>query len=305
MSKLNFILLFLILIQNTLSQSNSTDTGEIIYGYLKDFYAGMSDDEENSKCLKVITDKKAYLIENLKPIIESIGDANMLFKNLLTFGVNILTMHGFAKNCKILNVIIFYNKLTIKEEILNFSINETEKSTNTKKTDETPETNEPKHSSEDNKNTNNNQFEKNKNPREANEQQNLSGNNSQQRQSPEEIEENLHKKKEKLFVDMINKKKKLLELDNNISNINKNRMEKKSKIIELEKELNLQELELENQKIQKEKEENDLKNISEEIKEIKSELNFISLKKSILMELSINKNENLLGKKRNDNNEDE
>ena len=119
MSKLNFILLFLILIQNTLSQSNSTDTGEIIYGYLKDFYAGMSDDEENSKCLKVITDKKAYLIENLKPIIESIGDANMLFKNLLTFGVNILTMHGFAKNCKILNVIIFYNKLTIKEEILN------------------------------------------------------------------------------------------------------------------------------------------------------------------------------------------
>ena len=196
-------------------------------------------------------------------------------------------------------------ELKIKEEILNFSINETEKSTNIKKTDETPETNEPKHSSEDNKNTNNNQFEKNKNPREANEQQNLSGNNSQQRQSPEETEENLRKKKEKLYNDMINKKKKLSELDNNISNINKNRMEKKSKIIELEKELNLQELELENQKIQKEKEENDLKNISEEMKEIKFELNFISLKKSILMELSINKNENLLGKKRNDNNEDE
>ena len=119
MSKLNFILLFLILIQNTLSISNSTDSGEIVYEYLKDFYAGMSDDEDKSKCLKVITDKKDYLIENIRPIIESIGDGNLLFKRLLTFGVNILTIHGFAKNCKILNVIIFYNKLTIKSEILN------------------------------------------------------------------------------------------------------------------------------------------------------------------------------------------
>ena len=79
----------------------------------------MSDDESKSKCLKVITNKKPYLIENLKPIIESIGDTSMLLKKLMDNGVNILTIHGIAKNCKILNVITFYNKLTIKEEITN------------------------------------------------------------------------------------------------------------------------------------------------------------------------------------------
>ena len=180
----------------------------------------------------------------------------------------------------------------IKEEQLNFSINETEKSINNKQIDDISETNELKLLNEEYKNINNNRSEKDRNLKEANEQQNLLEYNSQEQRSLVESEENLLKEKEKIYNEMINNKKKNLEqIDANI--------------LKIKHEIKLQKIDLEKEKNKKEKEEKELNNLIKEMDYIKLKLNFISLKKAILMKRSINLNVNLLGKKRNDENENE
>ena len=58
MSKITIILLLSISIQYVFTQNNSTDLTETIYGYLKDFFAGMADNENTSLCIELINDKK-------------------------------------------------------------------------------------------------------------------------------------------------------------------------------------------------------------------------------------------------------
>ena len=179
-------------------------------------------------------------------------------------------------------------ELKIKEEKINFSINESEKSIN--KLDEIPETKESKHLSEGDKNINNNRSEKDRNLKEANEQQNLLEYNSQEQRNLVESEENLFKEKERVCGGMINNKKKNLEqIDANI--------------LKIKNEIKLQKIDLKKEKNKKEKEEKELNNLIKEMDYIKLKLDFISLKKAILMKRSINLNVNLLGKKRNDENE--
>ena len=115
------LLLLSFLIQNSLSQSNETDFSETAYGYLKDFFVGMADDKNNCKCLKVVEENKQKIIGYLKSLFNSLSDIHNSFTE---FGVNLLkiiTIHNFAKNCKLLNFVIFYNKLTHMEEIQKLS----------------------------------------------------------------------------------------------------------------------------------------------------------------------------------------
>ena len=58
-------------------------------------------------------------LKNLEPIVNSLNNTQTFFNHFIKYGLNLITIHGFAKNCKILNVVIFYNKLTIRGEITN------------------------------------------------------------------------------------------------------------------------------------------------------------------------------------------
>ena len=119
MSKITIIILLSISIQYVFTQNNSTDLTETIYGYLKYFFAGMADNENTSLCIELINDKKQDFLKNLEPIVNSLNNTQTFFNNFIKYGLNLITIHGFAKNCKILNVVIFYNKLTIRGEITN------------------------------------------------------------------------------------------------------------------------------------------------------------------------------------------
>ena len=81
----------------------------------------MADNKSNSKCLKVVQKNKQKIIGYLKSLFNSLSDIHNSFTE---FGVNLLkiiTIHNFAKNCKLLNFVIFYNKLTHMEEIQKLS----------------------------------------------------------------------------------------------------------------------------------------------------------------------------------------
>ena len=123
MSKIFFIILLFISIQNSLSQNvaNTTKIAEDVYNYLYQFYVGMAEGsnllEDKSQCTLCIKKNKNIIIENLKGIVNNMNDSSKLFKAFMTNGLNILTIHGFAKNCKIFNLILIYNSLTIKEKI--------------------------------------------------------------------------------------------------------------------------------------------------------------------------------------------
>ena len=122
MSKIIIIFLFSILIQNVFSQTNPKEFAETVYEYIKDLFEGMSTNVNTSKCIKTISDKKDYFIENIEPIIANIYEPTKLPQLLLNHGLNILTTHGLAKNCKLLNFILFYNKLTRLNEINDLGI---------------------------------------------------------------------------------------------------------------------------------------------------------------------------------------
>ena len=109
--------MFSILIQNVFSQTDPKELAETVYEYIKDLFEGMSTNVNTSKCIKTISDKKEYFIENIEPIIANIYEPTKLPQLLLNHGLNILTTHGLAKNCKLLNFILFYNKLTRLNEI--------------------------------------------------------------------------------------------------------------------------------------------------------------------------------------------
>ena len=127
MSKLTTLILFSILFQITLTQQS--DFSELVYEYIKDIFEGIAEDKMNSKCLQIINNKKEEFMGHIRPIVNSLNDEQKLFNNFVEHGLKLLTIHGFAKNCKILNAIIFYNKLTNKNEIINLGnevINEKE-----------------------------------------------------------------------------------------------------------------------------------------------------------------------------------
>ena len=118
MSKITLILLISISFQYVLADS---EMGETLYNYIKDFFAGMAEDEGKSQCVNIINAKKEDFIRYIEPLINAIDDTQKFFNIFIENILKLVTIHGFAKNCKILNVIIFYNKLTIKEQIKSLS----------------------------------------------------------------------------------------------------------------------------------------------------------------------------------------
>ena len=74
----SFIFLFSILVQNAFSQTNPKEFAETVYEYIKDLFEGMSTNVNTSKCIKTISDKKEYFIENIEPIIANIYEPTKL-----------------------------------------------------------------------------------------------------------------------------------------------------------------------------------------------------------------------------------
>ena len=126
MSKILIALFLIILIQNVCAETNHTEISEQFYQYVKDLFIGLVKDNTDinkSKCIQVITNRKQYILDNIEEIVKGINDTQVLFEKLIENGLNILTIHGFAKNCRIINFVFFYNKLTQENEII--SIGET------------------------------------------------------------------------------------------------------------------------------------------------------------------------------------
>ena len=120
MSKIFITLFLIILIQNVCAPTNLTEISLQFYQYIKDLFIGLvrdGTDLNQSQCIQVITNKKQYILDNLQEIVTGINDTQRLFETLIENGLNILTIHGFAKNCKIINFVFFYNKLTQEKEI--------------------------------------------------------------------------------------------------------------------------------------------------------------------------------------------
>ena len=117
MSKIFIVVFLAISIQFVFADSSTIEISEKIYTLLKEIFVGLvRGDEDKSKCIKVITDKKQYIVENIDDIISDINNDDLFDKILMT-SLNIITVHGLAKNCKLMNFIFFYNQLTQLNEI--------------------------------------------------------------------------------------------------------------------------------------------------------------------------------------------
>ena len=123
MFKIFFLIILTISIKISLSQSekNVTEVSETIFEYIYQVYSGMANasdlSESESQCTQVLIKNKKNFIDNLIPIVGSFGNNKELYNAIIKNGLNILTIHGFAKNCKILNIIILYNSLTIEKNV--------------------------------------------------------------------------------------------------------------------------------------------------------------------------------------------
>ena len=117
MPKIIISFLFVFLFHYSYSQIIATDFSDTVYEYFKDIFEGIAGEKNDTKCVEVITKNKDDFMRHIRPIIDSINDTSKLFNSLVEHGLKLLTIHGFAKNCKLLNVIIFYNRLTNLEEI--------------------------------------------------------------------------------------------------------------------------------------------------------------------------------------------
>ena len=117
MSKIFIAVFFAISIQFVFADSSTIEMSEKIYTLIKDLFIGLvTGDEDKSKCIKVLNDKKQYIVENIDDIISDINN-DELFDKILLNSLNIITIHGLAKNCKLMNFIFFYNQLTQLDEI--------------------------------------------------------------------------------------------------------------------------------------------------------------------------------------------
>ena len=122
MSKILIAVFLAILIPFVITDSNTMEISEKVYNLIRDLFIGLvpknETDINNSKCIKIITDKKQYIVENIDETINAISDVG-LFDKFLNNVLNIITIHGLAKNCKLMNFIFFYNQLTQLNEIQN------------------------------------------------------------------------------------------------------------------------------------------------------------------------------------------
>ena len=112
MPKIIISFLFVFLFHYSYSQIIATDFSDTVYEYFKDIFEGIAGEKNDTKCVEVITKNKDDFMRHIKPIIDSLNDTSKLFNSLVEHGLKLLTIHGFAKNCKLLNAIIFYNRLT-------------------------------------------------------------------------------------------------------------------------------------------------------------------------------------------------
>ena len=122
MSKILIAVFLAILIPFVITDSNTMEISEKVYNLIRDLFIGLvpknETDINNSKCIKIITDKKQYIVENIDETVNAISDDG-LFDKFLNNVLNIITIHGLAKNCKLMNFIFFYNHLTQLNEIQN------------------------------------------------------------------------------------------------------------------------------------------------------------------------------------------
>ena len=124
MSKIFYIILLSIALTTIKCQSdNAIEVAESIYNIIYELFSGMANGtnmtETESQCIQVIKKNKAGFINNLMPIVNTLQDSSKLFRTILNSGLKILSIHGFAKNCKILNVINIYNSLTVRKNVYN------------------------------------------------------------------------------------------------------------------------------------------------------------------------------------------
>ena len=122
MSKILIAVFLSILIPFVITDSNTMEISEKVYNLIRDLFIGLvpknETDINNSKCIKIITEKKQYIVENIDETVNAISDDG-LFDKFLNNVLNIITIHGLAKNCKLMNFIFFYNHLTQLNEIQN------------------------------------------------------------------------------------------------------------------------------------------------------------------------------------------
>ena len=122
MSKILIVEFLAILIPFVITDSNTMEISEKVYNLIRDLFIGLvpknETDINNSKCIKIITEKKQYIVENIDETVNAISDDG-LFDKFLNNVLNIITIHGLAKNCKLMNFIFFYNQLTQLNEIQN------------------------------------------------------------------------------------------------------------------------------------------------------------------------------------------
>ena len=121
MSKILIAVLLAVSLPFVITEPSTIEISEKIYNLIKDLFIGLVRKEEtdinNSKCIKILTDKKQYIVENIDEIIKAIGDDNNLFDQFMHNAMNVITIHGLAKNCKFMNFVFFYNQLTQLAEI--------------------------------------------------------------------------------------------------------------------------------------------------------------------------------------------
>ena len=122
MSKILIVVFLAILIPFVITDSNTMEISEKVYNLIRDLFIGLvpknETDINNSKCIKIITEKKQYIVENIDETVNAISDDG-LFDKFFNNVLNIITIHGLAKNCKLMNFIFFYNHLTQLNEIQN------------------------------------------------------------------------------------------------------------------------------------------------------------------------------------------
>ena len=122
MSKITIAVFLAILIPFIITDSSTIEISEKVYNLIRDLFIGLVPNETDiskSKCIKIITDKKQYIVQNIDETINAITDDSDLINQFITNLMNVITIHGLAKNCKLMNFVFYYNQLTQLNEIQN------------------------------------------------------------------------------------------------------------------------------------------------------------------------------------------
>ena len=86
-----------------------------VYGYVENFLLGFSHKNQNNqtKCLDAVKAENKTFINIISKVVDLIKN-NVTFERIINeAGLDIITVHGFAKNCNLLSAISLYKDLSI------------------------------------------------------------------------------------------------------------------------------------------------------------------------------------------------